>query len=175
MCATYIMTSVDIQLSRNDEGRLPYLTHWSRHEPASIRRKSKCNTDHWTKTKHKNVTVTTCGKDQSVHTFPGIRGSYEEATDIDAQHIHHGYNMDGTMKHAGTFSLTSGLVNSVHVNWPPGNYNKTRPPRRQNTRSVFNERAKEGFEYWIKEQKPMTAGSKRWIGSGGNVIGTSRK
>lgn len=54
------------------------LTNWSRHEPAALQRADKGHTDHWSKTKHKTVTVFTSGKDSKTHFFPGERYPHEE-------------------------------------------------------------------------------------------------
>lgn len=54
------------------------LTKWSRHEPAALKRMDKGHTDHWSKTKHKTVTLFTSGKDSKTHFFPGERFPHEE-------------------------------------------------------------------------------------------------
>ena len=53
------------------------LTNWSKQEPAAIKRSTLGNTDHWSKTKHKNVTLFTTGTDKSTNFFPGERCPHE--------------------------------------------------------------------------------------------------
>ncbi|XP_057290651.1 uncharacterized protein LOC130613316 [Hydractinia symbiolongicarpus] len=165
----------DIQLQRSKNGSLPHLSNWSRHEPASIKRSDLGNTDHWAKTKHKNVTLFTTGVDKKTHFYPGERYPHEVPPKTASTFITPHFQVDGKMKHIGTITFTDLLLKELNGNWP-GDYQKTRIVNPHNIRTNANRRARDGLEYWYKD--PITLkpkASKSWIGNGGSIIGTSQK
>lgn len=155
----------ELQLQRDlIQGNLPYLTRWSRHEPAILKKETvKSNSDEWTKTKHKNCLLITSGRDGKTHVFPGGRFPHEFPRHPASTSIETHYRIDGNMRHIGTRSFTEMLLKELKGNWP-GDYQSTRPKIPRIPRTAAYDRAREGYEYWYIEPKPKTWGQKQWLG-----------
>jgi len=166
-------SSIDIQLTRDYKtGTLPYLTNWSRHEPATINRSALGNTDHWAKTKHKNVTLFTTNNKGETHFYPGERCLYELPPKEASLKINPSFKVETNMKHIGHESFTNMMLRMLNNN-RPGEYYRTRPTPKRIPRSSYYDRAREGHEYWWHETKPTF--KKTWMGAAGNVLGTQIK
>ena len=61
------------------------------------------------------------------------------------------YNIDGEMKDIGSQSFTEMMLEKLNGNMPGDYYKVTRPPRHL-INTTYNDRAREGFEYWWKER-----------------------
>ena len=69
------------------------------------------------------------------------------------------YKINNNMKHIGTTSFTDMLYEELNGKLP-GSASYKRSPSRKLLRTPANERARENFEYWYKEAKPIKHGEK---------------
>ncbi|XP_066933970.1 uncharacterized protein [Clytia hemisphaerica] len=167
------MSLNEIQLRRDQYGKLPFLTNWSRHEVAAMER--SWHTDHWCKTKHKRMTFFTTDQKKTTNFYPGGFMNHELKSKKEGEDSitpHHCIDT-GTMKHIGTISFTQMLHQDLNGKLP--GLTSKRNPSKKLLKTKANTRAKEGFEFWFKDPEPMKHKNKKWIGQGGNVMGTMSK
>ncbi|XP_071485215.1 uncharacterized protein [Diadema antillarum] len=143
------------------------LTWWSRHDPVNM---MQGHTDHWTKMKIKSTTF-------EVAVPSGQLVSY---ADRHAPSIPKGeglatfqYNNNGTIARVNDPTFNAMLVRKM-AGRMPGSYEMHRPKptsRSEYLRTSFNERAREGFNYWQIERPKPTKFGRYGIGSANTILG----
>ncbi|KAK3587094.1 hypothetical protein CHS0354_023550 [Potamilus streckersoni] len=131
------------------------MTFWSRYDPVN---QPKGNTDHWTKLKRRAETY----KDF----YSGARSDLKPAA------------VGGDRRKVGYLKLTEKTFDDFVLDGLrgtlPGSYSarlSTSSRRRCARSSVYNERAREGFRYWLIEPPKPTSFGRYGIGSFKTVLG----
>ncbi|EDO38884.1 predicted protein, partial [Nematostella vectensis] len=165
----------DIQLRRDESGRLPFLTHWAAHEPA-IKKKQVGNTDHWSKMKHKVSTFSLHDQTGKTRYFYGDRMRHERITDHkEAQAmIRFQHEVDGTLTRIGGPNFTNLIDRKLHGHLP-GDYTKPRPLPPKLLRTAANARAREGQPYWYIEKPTKRDAGKYTMGSNKTFLGIGKR
>ncbi|XP_053378284.1 uncharacterized protein LOC128548036 isoform X2 [Mercenaria mercenaria] len=140
--------------SENDNEKM---TFWSRYDPVI---QPRGNTDHWTKMKQRAIQFRSLDNPASIGApmtlDPNItRAPYARKSQL----------LDMTFDDF----VADGLQGAI-----PGSYMYTRPRNsvsRESCRSAFNQRAREGFRYWLIERPKPTSFGKYGIGSYKTVLG----
>jgi len=123
--------------------RTTSMTFWSRYDPVS---QPRGNTDHWTKMKQRAVQFKSLDNNGTLG-FPVTLGPKNTRSP---------YNRVAQLRDK-TFDdfVVDALEGAV-----PGSYMYTRPRNsvsRESTRNAFNERARDGFRYWLIERPKPTS------------------
>ncbi|XP_052781132.1 uncharacterized protein LOC128218044 isoform X1 [Mya arenaria] len=124
--------------------RTTEMTFWSRYDPVAQPRRS---TDHWTKMKQRAIQYRSLdnpdgiGAPMSMDRQNYARGGYGRTSELS----------DKTFDDLIADALQGAM---------PGSYMYTRPRNsvsRESTRSAFNQRARDGFRYWLIERPKPTS------------------
>mgnify|MGYP002803974228 FL=1 len=165
------MTSV--QLLRTQSGRHPFMSRWSRNEPAaSVTYLGNC--DHWSKLKHKAAILTLkYGDGQTGVAFWTDNEPYEDTSRSRSQLLQREHQQNNKrLTSIGNKTFTETMIESLSGE-KPGHHTTYRYGRKDALRSSANDRAREGFRYWVLE-KPVHKGGKYTTGARTSVLGLGK-
>ncbi|XP_046844059.1 uncharacterized protein LOC124438113 isoform X2 [Xenia sp. Carnegie-2017] len=158
-----------IQLYKTPSGRHPYLSRWSRDEPAR-HMATIGNSDHWSKLKHKTGILTLeCG-DGGVAFWIDHNFKEEQRRSQLLQRQHQQQNESlSSIGRRKTFIETQIFSLDSEKTGTTSRRNVKRETRRS---SAANERARAGFRYWILD-KPVHKG-KYTTGAKTSILGIGK-
>ncbi|XP_028395029.1 uncharacterized protein LOC114519151 isoform X1 [Dendronephthya gigantea] len=162
-----------IQLFRTSTGRHPYMSRWSRNEPAACRMYLG-NCDHWSKLKHRAAILTLKYGDGDTGIAFWSDNEPAENTEIARGQLlqrEHQQN-NKRLSSIGNKTFTETMIHCLSGE-KPGHNTASRDCRKNILRSSANDRAREGFRYWVLE-KPIPKGGKYTTGARTSVLGLGK-
>lgn len=133
------------------------MTFWSRYDAVA---QPRGNTDHWTKLKQRAVQHKSLSNPDAIGKPITLDGKHTRLP-------------CGRVQNLSEKLFDDFIVDALQGNMP-GTYMYTRPrntPNKGALRNSFNERAKDGFRYWLIDRPKPTSFGKYGIGSYKTVIG----
>ncbi|XP_038068174.1 uncharacterized protein LOC119737701 [Patiria miniata] len=142
------------------------MTFWSRHDPVKL---PQGYTDHWTKMHAKCTTFQVAMPSGKVISHGGLLAQRAPKTEQVATFE---YTSNGTLKRVGDPTFTQVVVSGLNGTLP-GNYDRKRqvPGSARSLRTSFNDKAREGFNYWQIDRPKPTKFGRCGIGSANTILG----
>eukprot|EP00057_Strongylocentrotus_purpuratus_P035542 XP_799953.2 PREDICTED: uncharacterized protein LOC577313 [Strongylocentrotus purpuratus] len=157
----------NVATHRPTSPRKSSMTWWSRHDPVNM---MQGHTDHWVKMKLKCTTFEVA--------VPS--GKIVSHADRHAPMVPKGeglatfqYTEQGTLSRVKDPTFNSMLIRKMSGNLP-GSYDLHRPKlssRSESHGTTFNQRAKDGFNYWQIDRPKPTSFGRYGIGSANTILG----